>query len=235
MQLLIKFETEIVESIQPYQALSTIHQKIVQATGKLYFVKIYCMKKILLLAFPFILFSCSNDDEKKQPEPLPQSPLALSNNSEAFNKSFALILSNYYALKDAFVKEDTIKVTAAAAALKTAADSVKLGELKADAAIVETAKLNAQNLSDELKGLLGENGIENKRKSFVVVSSDVYDLVRVVHYDREKVYMQHCPMAFNNKGADWLSNVAEIENPYIPKKMLDCGEIKDSVDFRPKK
>lgn len=65
---------------------------------------------------------------------------------------------------------------------------------------------------------MGENGIENKRKSFVVVSSDVYDLVRVVHYDREKVYMQHCPMAFNNKGADWLSNVAEIEKPLYPKE-----------------
>lgn len=192
------------------------------------------MKKILLLSLPLFFMACSSDD-KKLPEPQPQSPLSQSNNSEVFNKSFALILSSYYDLKNAFVKEDTIKITIAANALKTAADSVKISELKADAAIVETAKLNAQNLSDELKGLLGESGIENKRKSFVIVTNDVYDLIRVVHYDREKVYMQHCPMAFDNKGADWLSNTAEIENPYIPKKMLDCGEVKDSVDFRPKK
>ena len=95
--------------------------------------------------------------------------------------------------------------------------------------------MNAQNVSDETKGLLGETNIENKRKSFQMVTSDVYDLLRVVKYDREIIYMQHCPMAFENKGADWLSNTSEIVNPYIPKKMLDCGEVKISVDFRPKK
>ena len=65
-----------------------------------------------------------------------------------------------------------------------------------------------------------------------MATSDMYDLLRVVKYDREKVYMQHCPMAFEHKGADWLSNTSEIMNPYIPKKMLDCGKVKDSVDYR---
>lgn len=193
------------------------------------------MKKLILLAFPLYLIACNSKEEKPKPVEVPQTAMTQSSNSEALNKSFALLLSNYYGLKDAFVKEDTAKIKSFATDLIKAADSLKLGDLKAEAALVETAKMNAQNVSDETKGLLGETNIENKRKSFQMVTSDVYDLLRVVKYDREIIYMQHCPMAFENKGADWLSNTSEIVNPYIPKKMLDCGEVKDSVDFRPKK
>ena len=193
------------------------------------------MKKLILFSLPIFIFSCSNKDEKPKPVEEPQSALSQSNNSEAFNKSFATVLSNYYALKDAFVKEDTVKIAASAKALISAADSLKMNEMKADTSLIETAKMNAQNLRDEVKGLLGEAGIENKRKSFQMATSDLYDLLRVVKYDKEKVYMQHCPMAFGNKGADWLSSTTEILNPYLPKKMLDCGEVKDSVDYRVKK
>lgn len=193
------------------------------------------MKKLILFSFPVLILSCGHKEEKPKPVDMPQVALTQSNNSETFNKSFAAVLSNYYALKDAFVKEDTAKITASSKALIIAADSLKLNEVKADTSLIETAKMNTQNLRDEVKGLLGEVGIENKRKSFQMATSDMYDLLRVVRYDREKVYMQHCPMAFENKGADWLSNTSEIMNPYIPKKMLDCGEVKDSVDYRTNK
>jgi hypothetical protein len=62
----------------------------------------------------------------------------------------------------------------------------------------------------------------------------LYDLIRTVRYDRLLIYYNYCPMAFNDQGANWLSNSPEIRNPYIPKKMITCGEIKDSIDFRPK-
>jgi Cu(I)/Ag(I) efflux system membrane fusion protein len=39
------------------------------------------------------------------------------------------------------------------------------------------------------------------------------------------VYVQHCPMADNNKGADWLSLEKEIRNPYFGSSMLTCGEV----------
>ncbi|MCB1234932.1 MAG: efflux RND transporter periplasmic adaptor subunit [Verrucomicrobiae bacterium] len=35
----------------------------------------------------------------------------------------------------------------------------------------------------------------------------------------------HCPMAFQNRGADWLQNGAEIRNPYFGARMLKCGEV----------
>ena len=51
-------------------------------------------------------------------------------------------------------------------------------------------------------------------------------------YDGEKVYYQYCPMAFNNKGAYWLSNQSVIRNPYFGNEMLECGKVEDSVDYR---
>jgi Cu(I)/Ag(I) efflux system membrane fusion protein len=39
------------------------------------------------------------------------------------------------------------------------------------------------------------------------------------------IYVQHCPMADNNKGADWLSKEKEIKNPYFGNSMLTCGEV----------
>jgi len=179
--------------------------------------------------------SCSSNDEKAKPAEVPQAALTQSKNNEAFNNSFAAVLNSYYSLKDAFVKEDTVKVNIAATELKKAADSLKLNELKADDLIIETAKINATTIADEVKGLLGETGLDNKRKSFQMITNELYVLVRAVRYDKEVIYFTHCPMAFNNKGADWLSNSSEIVNPYLPKKMLDCGEVKDSVDFRAKK
>jgi len=193
------------------------------------------MKKLILCSFPLLMIACNNKDEKAKTADIPQSALTQSKNNEAFNKSFDNLLSRYAALKEGFVKEDTNLVATNAKALMQAADSLQLKELKAEAALIETAQVNAKNLSDEAKGLLGEAGIENKRKSFQMITSDLYDLIRVVKYDQAVIYLTHCPMAFDNKGADWLSTTSEIVNPYLPKKMIDCGEIKDSVDFRVKK
>ncbi len=178
-----------------------------------------------------IFLACNSSEVEKSKEPIKQNNI-VSVNSEEFNTSFSLILKKYYQLKNTFIKEDVPIILKAASELKLAADSLKLNLLSIDSVLKNTAIFTTKNLSDEVVGLIGETNIENMRKSFQIITSDIYDLVRIVKYDKDVIYLQHCPMAFNNKGADWLSNVAEIENPYLPKQMLDCGEVKDSVDYR---
>jgi hypothetical protein len=43
--------------------------------------------------------------------------------------------------------------------------------------------------------------------------------------------MKHifCPMAFEGKGAYWISGSKIIQNPYFGKKMPTCGEIKETI------
>jgi Cu(I)/Ag(I) efflux system membrane fusion protein len=39
-------------------------------------------------------------------------------------------------------------------------------------------------------------------------------------------------MAFNDKGAYWLSNISKIKNPYYGKKMLTCGEVAQELRYK---
>ena len=39
------------------------------------------------------------------------------------------------------------------------------------------------------------------------------------------VYRIHCPMAFDNSGADWLQGDQTVSNPYFGAAMLRCGEV----------
>ena len=39
------------------------------------------------------------------------------------------------------------------------------------------------------------------------------------------VYVARCPMAFDNRGARWLQDSAEIRNPYFGASMLTCGSV----------
>ena len=43
-------------------------------------------------------------------------------------------------------------------------------------------------------------------------------------------YRAHCPMAFDNKGADWIQADQEILNPYYGAMMLRCGSVVARVD-----
>ena len=191
------------------------------------------MRKIVIVGLIVLAASCSGDDKKTEENKRPQA-LNKSTNGEAFNTAFDVLMGDYYHLKDNFITESDTIINVYAKKLMTDADSLPIATLKADSVIVSTAKATAQSISAELKGLLGEKDIEAKRKSFALLSEEMYDLIRTVQYDKAIIYHAHCPMAFNGNGANWLSNTADIKNPYIPKKMLSCGEITDSLNFAKK-
>ena len=44
------------------------------------------------------------------------------------------------------------------------------------------------------------------------------------------LYKQYCPMAFNNKGAAWISSGKNILNPYFGDKMLKCGRVDSEIN-----
>ncbi len=195
---------------------------------------IFNMKKFLGIIVFGCLTACGGADQKAGGEPEKDAPLAQSKNSATFNDQFSNLLNHYYHLKDAFVLSNDTMAVGHAKLLMASADSLDVSEVKADSSIVEMAKQYVESVSAEAKALVGEKGIEEKRKSFQMISDNMYDLVRTVRFDKGIVYHQFCPMAFNDAGAYWLSATADIKNPYFGKKMLTCGEVKDSIDFRGK-
>lgn len=193
------------------------------------------MNKVIFSAAILFLFACNSNEKKTETTPNEAPVVKVASYSAAFDASFENLLNQYYALRDALVASDTAAANKATAILIQSADELKLDELKAidtNNIIIPTAQTYTGGISSESKGLLGESNIENKRKAFQMISGNLFDLTRTVRYGKEKVYLLHCPMAFNDAGADWLSSSTEIKNPYFGSKMLTCGAVKDSVVLR---
>lgn len=184
----------------------------------------------LAISSAFVI-ACGGNSKKNEEQKQETAPVAVvSKNSDAFNQSFEKLLANYYSLKDALVATDSAKANQAASGLAVNADSLNVSSLK-DSTLQSTAQSYTGTISGSARGLVGEKDIEAKRKEFQMISDAMYDLVRTVRYDKQKIYHQFCPMAFNNAGAFWLSQQEEIKNPYFGSKMLNCGETQDVLDF----
>ena len=171
--------------------------------------------------------------QKPGPSGPPPKPLEITANTSAFSGSFDKMLNTYYVLRDAFIKSDAGQVDIVASQFRYDVDTLNVKELKADPALVSTAKSLKESISAEVQAMAKTKDLEGKRRSFQIISDAMYDLVRTVKFDKAMVYQIHCPMAFDNAGANWLSNKDEVVNPYFGDKMLHCGEVIDSLDFRP--
>lgn len=124
------------------------------------------------------------------------------------------IIKAYLNLKDNLVETDAKK------AQKSAKEFFEATK-KAKGEGVESMREAAKNISET-------NDIEKQRISFEEVSDNIY--IYAQNNDMGiKLYRQYCPMAFNNKGASWLSDQTEIMNPYFGDKMLRCGTVEDEL------
>jgi Cu(I)/Ag(I) efflux system membrane fusion protein len=185
-----------------------------------------------MLSVGFI--ACKNGEDKQADTPATEEKKEGSGNqySETFTTSFNNILSAYYNLKDAFVKSDTVAVNTAGAQLKSLLDSLKLEEVQQkDTIAFSSISGRPGDAAAEITAMLAEKDLEKKRESFEMISGAFHDLLRAVRPNGITAYYQYCPMAFNDKGAYWLSNADSIRNPYFGKKMLTCGEVKETLKY----
>lgn len=166
------------------------------------------------------------------------TPIAVSQHSDTFNTSMNKMLDDYAAMTEGFVNWDTAAIDRQAAALKQSLSTINFQELK-DSTIYQTAISYRDNFSNDLNNIQQAAGIAKKREAFNSFSQNLYDLLRVVHYDQSKIYLQECPMAFNDSDPGmWLSRNVTIRNPYLGlhhpkygKAMIECGDTKDSLNY----
>lgn len=192
------------------------------------------MRKIACIIAVVLLAACGGKDEKAKVEPTPVAPLTTSKNSEVFNKSFGEVLDAYFHLKDNFITESDTMIVLYAKKMMVYADNLKIEELKGDAGIAENAKAFAQSISAELKGLYGEKDMLKRRKSFNMLTDQLYNLIRIVQYDQMTIYHLHTDKAFDDGdgNAYWLSKTSDIKNPYKPQNMLTTGDVADSLVYK---
>lgn len=191
------------------------------------------MKKYAGWLLCVVMAACNSHDQPATDQQKKAISLGKTANSDLFNQSFEEILSHYYQLKNSFTNEvaETL-INLKARQLQQSVDSFPLASFKADSMLVFTAQSYLTGISNELKGLVGEQGLKEKRKEFQMVGDQLYDLIRTVRYDRAIIYHFYCQSAFNEQGAYWLNDTKEITNPYGAGKKGACGEIRDSIFFQ---
>ena len=85
------------------------------------------------------------------------------------------------------------------------------------------------NTASLAKKIAVSSNIEEQRKNFIPLSSDLIALLKHTDIEQGTMYVQYCPMANSGEGAYWISGNQEIKNPYYGEKMLNCGEVKESI------
>lgn len=85
---------------------------------------------------------------------------------------------------------------------------------------------NLRTMEDHGKKIKDRLDVEEQRDQFDFLSQAVIKSVRAFGTAGTTYYVQHCPMAKGNQGADWISAEEGIRNPYFGDKMMKCGVVK---------
>lgn len=204
-------------------------------------MKKWALLVILAIAGVLLWFFLVTKRKPKEETPKDQ-PVAVSHHSTAFNQSIDSFLASYYTLTEALVNWDSTGVTTTARNMDQALANVKWNELQKDTVIYQTASSYADVFKNDISVLSGTENLTTKRHAFHSLTQNMYDMLRTIKYDESKLYLQQCPMAFNDTEEGlWLSKTNKIRNPYLglhhPKYkggMISCGETKDTLNFQGK-
>lgn len=169
------------------------------------------MKSTLIIASAIVLSifltSCGNSHDSSKLETTKQNTID--------KKSQNVLLENYLKIKNALVQTD------GATASKAASELVESIGANPDE-LFQKIRFDAQHIADT------ENP-DHQRDHFNTLSDNIYQWVKDTETNEQKLYRQYCPMAFDNRGAYWLSAEKEINNPYFGNKMLRCGSVKEEL------
>ena len=159
-------------------------------------------------------------------EALTQEKPNFTNVDPKTSASMDQVVTHYLHVKNALANDNGTEAATGAKAMVDALAKVDHSALAGDQMklymdVAESLKEHAEHIA--------ASKIDHQREHFVMMSKDVYDLVKGFGAD-QALYVDHCPMADNNKGANWLSDTKEItSNPYMGKKMPKCGTVEKVV------
>ena len=151
------------------------------------------------------------------------------------------LLGAYYQLKSTLVEADSMAADSSARALAALAQSIDAKALVADSSKVSIAVSLIDSITNASSGFASSSDLTARRRVFSKLSDHMLSLLNHIGYGASTIYVQQCPMAFNDsETAFWLSDASEIVNPYLGKKhpkysagMLHCGDLKDSIPAKP--
>jgi Cu(I)/Ag(I) efflux system membrane fusion protein len=125
------------------------------------------------------------------------------------------IISGYIVLKDALVNSNEM---AAKKASDKLLEQIHIAKDTNDPTTLKKLEIAVQTIKSAMT-------IKEQRAAFVNLSKELIKTSKGFSLINKTYFIQECPMANNNNGAQWLSLEEEIKNPYFGNDMLDCGSI----------
>ena len=201
------------------------------------------MKKVLfaISIILFVITACKDNDKPSQKDDtskintdtakiIPADTTKIPGVTHSFNNvnprlapSVKAIVDHYLHIKNALVNNSGSEAAAGGKEMAAVINTIDKSLLTADQKkvygdIEDDLKENAEHISKN------SGDIEHQREHFTMMSEEVYYLVKTFG-GGQVLYLDHCPMANDNKGAMWLSETKEVKNPYFGGKMNECVKV----------
>ncbi len=191
------------------------------------------MKKITMAVSASILAlsfaACNSADSNKtdktgqaQTQPVTTTAPAAANDVKPADG----ILTGYLNLKNSLAADDGTKAASNGKEILNALSKFDVSTLspeqkKVFVSMAGDLKENSEHISENA------DKIDHQREHFEMLSKDLADLIKATGTSKT-MYLDSCPMYDGGKGT-WLSEIKEIKNPYLGKKMPTCGAVKETI------
>ncbi|MEP6845901.1 MAG: DUF3347 domain-containing protein [Panacibacter sp.] len=139
-----------------------------------------------------------------------------------------VVTSHYFHVKHALVNNDAAEAKNGATMMLQVISQFDHSLLPADQKASYDAHINA--VKEHADAIVKSADIDAERMHFAELSAHMFEVIKAFGAGK-KIYYDHCPMALNNKGANWLSENAEIQNPYFKStEMNACAKVEQVIE-----
>lgn len=148
--------------------------------------------------------------------------------SDKAKKALQPLFESYFKLKTALGDDDFESAKKHGAEMKSELSKIDMSLFKDKAH--EIWMKQSSNLKSHLEHVTHHESIESLRDNFIKISNVMIEITNAFDPLSETIYLQYCPMADDDNGANWLSKEKEIFNPYFGASMLKCGSVEKVIE-----
>ena len=147
--------------------------------------------------------------------------------SSQFNQQVQAVYKAYLTLAGSLVQTDPKAARKHSKSMWEILNDVNANELDSDANQIWIR--NQRDMGKSLEIMSATNDVEKIRAQLAPLSDKLYEILQRYEVPTGG-YRMYCPMAFDYKGAYWLSDSREVLNPYFGDQMLNCGSVEEVLD-----
>ena len=147
---------------------------------------------------------------------------------KTFQKSINELTSTYLSIQKALSTDNFKKSLKEGNRLFDTLKNVNMNLFKGDEHI--KWMILEKKLKKNTQNFIKSTDIKAARIHFALVSTQVISMIKQFGIKTDMdIYLIHCPMAMDNKGASWLQDSPDVKNPYFGASMLLCHDSKEKI------